>query len=395
MYLKHYFIVRRKIQYLGREKLPQKGFITIYGLHFFLFSMFFLILLQGVPTQLLAAPNITGVAGTIANGQQITISGSSFGTNGPTVLLFDDFEGGTNGNQLSLNLAPVGTWSGISTADHTSYSNANKVSGSLAARFNIYNYPVNNNPVIWVTAPSAFDSFYVSWWAMLPAGTVFPGTGNPDGTNWKVMWVCKDDACNDADVDLVGLSSTGWALSGNDYPNVYSIWFDFSLSTGVWYRFQEWIKGRTDSTGHETIWTTDSSNKTVLRKDRDVQTLNSGDTNKRRVIFVNGYVRDTANSYPTFDDVYIATGEYAQARVEIGNASTYANCSNLTITTPTSWSDTRIVTTVRQGSFSSGQTAYLYVFDANGNVNSTGFPITIGGKSDNSRPIPPAGVKMY
>ena len=91
-----------------------------------------------------------------------------------------------------------------------------------------------------------------------------------------------------------------------------------------------------------------------------------------------GFGRKDTNSMLYYDDIYVATGPYAQARVEIGNAPIYNNSTNLAILTPTSWSNSLIVATVRQGSFTSGQTAYLYVFDANGNVNTNGYPVTIG-----------------
>jgi len=48
------------------------------------------------------APLITGVSGTITNGSEITITGSDFGANGPTVHIFDDFESGTVGNNIRL-----------------------------------------------------------------------------------------------------------------------------------------------------------------------------------------------------------------------------------------------------------------------------------------------------
>ena|GEM_PF-6087878 len=85
---------------------------------------------------------------------------------------------------------------------------------------------------------------------------------------------------------------------------------------------------------------------------------------------------------PRFDDVYLATGPYAQARVEICNHSTYTTSTNCSIATVTLWSDTEITATLRQGSFANGEQAYLYVFDANGNVNSDGYPIIITSSSN-------------
>ena len=77
-----------------------------------------------------------------------------------------------------------------------------------------------------------------------------------------------------------------------------------------------------------------------------------------------------------YDDIYIATGANAAARAEIGDDSVYADCTKLAIATPTGWSDTEIVATMRGGEFAPGDTAYVFVIDAD-NVPSTGYQITI------------------
>jgi len=95
-------------------------------------------------------------------------------------------------------------------------------------------------------------------------------------------------------------------------------------------------------------------------------------------IVMNGYGRQTSNSFPTFDDFYVAVGPGARARVEIGNMPTYTASTVLAITTPTFWSNSEIRTTIRQGAFRPGQTAYLFVVGADGVVSERGYPITIG-----------------
>jgi len=326
-------------------------------------------------------PSISGIdPSNFDNGDSIRISGSSFGT-GPNVLLFDDFEAGTDGAELSISLATVGSWSSVSSSAWTNYSSADKVSGNLAARFESYNFPPNRHPSIYARAPTAFDSFYVSWWELIPTGDNLPGCGTVDNCNWKTIWVLDDsDNPHDADVCISSNGHDAWAVFGNDYPYEYSPYLDFESSVGVWHRFQFYIKGRTNSSGQERVWVTDSTRNTMLIKSRDRQTLNIGDEGKRQRFFINGYVRDTPDSHPTFDDVYIAYGESAQARVEIGDADTYTDCSSLTVCTPTSWTDTSIDCNVRQGSFSEGA-AYLFVFDAENNHNPVGYPVSIAGST--------------
>jgi hypothetical protein len=94
------------------------------------------------------------------------------------------------------------------------------------------------------------------------------------------------------------------------------------------------------------------------------------------------------------DDVYVATGENAAARVEIGNKSIYTDCTNLSISTIDSWSSASIKATIRTGRFGSGVQAYLFVIDAN-NKPSSGYPITIGsGGPLPDIPEPPTGLKI-
>jgi hypothetical protein len=351
--------------------------------------LFLIILLFTVQAE---SATVTGVSGTVANGQTITVTGSSFGDNGPTVLLFDNFEGGTNNNTIAGgSSATVGTWSSRNgLAEDSYYSNLNSISGSLAARFDA-TYPFTDNPAIVAQAPSAFDSFYVSWWVLLPTGSVFPGTGHPDGLNWKLMWI-GEGAFNDADVGIWSNGLSDWKIAGNGYPdNSFFSAPTLNMSIGTWYRFQMFNLGRTNATGQAFAWTTDSASGTVQRLNRsNVQTLGSGDSGKRLYISTNGYVLYTTpgNCYPTFDDVYMATGDYAQARVEIGNASTYATSTKLTMcTTPlgtSGWSDTSISCTVRDGGITG--TAYVYVTDSNGN-RSSGYQVTMGAGSSSTNTV--------
>ena len=60
------------------------------------------------------------VSGKFAWDQDITITNAAnpFGSTGPTLILFDDFRGGTPGTQVANNAAPVaGTFLGVATAD--------------------------------------------------------------------------------------------------------------------------------------------------------------------------------------------------------------------------------------------------------------------------------------
>ncbi|NTW27232.1 MAG: hypothetical protein HGA36_02840 [Candidatus Moranbacteria bacterium] len=91
-------------------------------------------------------------------------------------------------------------------------------------------------------------------------------------------------------------------------------------------------------------------------------------------------------------DFYV---DKTRARVEIGNASTFANCTHREIQIPqTTWNDGQLEIKVNQGSFADGATAYLYVVDEDGSVNAVGYPITFDGILDTTAPSAPSGLSV-
>jgi hypothetical protein len=342
---------------------------------------------------------ITSVTGTVSNGQSIVVRGSGFGANGPNVLLFDDFEGGTNGNDFSLGNAPVGTWRGMDlNSSNIIYSGTNKISGGLAVRFKGYDYPPNRNPYITTWIDSPINSYYVSAW-MLPVNGV--------DNNWKAIWIFDFPVGGDPDNqigDLCTMRSPAWGhWFGNDIPAGFptagemGTWHDKNgdessqlfPTTGRWDRLQWSHRGRVDNSGEVLMTFTNTNGTWDTGHVTGTPTLTNNNVSKK--FNINGYVLGTGY-YQAWDDIYIAIGEYSRARVEIGNASTYATCTSLTpCTTPygaagAAWSDTAVTCTVRGGNIAAGN-AWLYVTDANGTMTA-GFPVTFGGGSAQ----PPLGI---
>lgn len=97
------------------------------------------------------------------------------------------------------------------------------------------------------------------------------------------------------------------------------------------------------------------------------------------------------------DDFYIS---FTQARIEISASSKWDNTVQLhkELQVPLKWSNSTITFTANRGSFQNGEHAYLYVVDANGNVNAQGYPITIGGSGGGApqvdAPEPPTGLRI-
>ena len=352
----------------------------------------------------LAAPSVSGISGTISNGSVVTITGNGFGTTGPNVVLFDDFELGTNGGNLSdqVRNAQIGTWrdvSGSISPYYPTYSNAQAHSGSLAVRQNWGSGSGTQEGARWIgaTMGGTYNNIYFSFWTYLPVGQNVPGscsgTGCGAGPNWKVWWLSTNDAFqNDYASEIITdppRETTLCWVDGSANRSCYG-YAPFSFTKGRWKRWEVHLVGSTTN-GSGQLWFTDSGNTRTQWGSITGRTLDDGTTGWGYLHFP-GYGRYDSNSNTYYDDIYVASGSGAQARVEIGNTSTYDTCTNLTIATVNSWSNTSVNATVRQGSFSSGS-AYLYVIDSTGAVNASGYPITIGsGGGDTTPPTWPTGT---
>lgn len=78
-----------------------------------------------------------------------------------------------------------------------------------------------------------------------------------------------------------------------------------------------------------------------------------------------------------FSHIYVDTVSWC--RIELGNASTFAACTNLEPLIPSAWSDTSLTATVTSGQISGS--SWLYVVDDTNAANADGFAITAQGSS--------------
>ncbi len=332
------------------------------------------------------APQIDCVSGAVASGSTITIVGSGFGAAGPEVVLFDDFEGGTVGEpiQTGAGSAALGEWMSLNTGIPR-YGDTHVVSGAQSFEAD---FTVDSNQQAFADLPDGTTEIFYSWWQFVPEGHNYPGEGNVDLLNWKVIWLLGQDqyagGTGDDDILLafLGDGAGPTAVFGGNC-SVYtegSIWPDIHTRKGEWKRLWVWDRGRTDASGGVKIWELRDDEGVLQHADEaNVPTLPTdcgGDPRQWETVAFNGYGRLTpgpANAY--LDDFYVAVGPQAQARVEIGNAETYAGSTKVTITTPEAWSDGSITTTVRAGMFAPGEAAWIHVFDGDGQGAEVGFPV--------------------
>ncbi len=346
-----------------------------------------------------AQPKISSVAGTIGPDQSITITGSGFGA-GPNVVLFDDFRS-ASANQRHAVQAVIGQWEvarGVGFED-PKLSNGKGMRvvqddrGALISRF---------------VFPEPASEVFTSFIGYVPPGYKFPSAVAekrlPTVSALKMAWLMDGakgySSSTECDYVLGGFGGGLYRISSNDSPGPSR--FDTRRNIGwAWdtpVRFAYWIKSNgTEQEGTDGLFQATNGREQVSERYTNYKpwfipahARHTWD----RINFV-GYLRSgpgrnseeqPASSFNeghnfVMDDIYVAIGPNACARVEIGNAPTYAACTRLTLATTgapgNEWSDTSIRATIRQGVFTEEQLrgGYLYITDGQGRVNAEGFPL--------------------
>ena len=123
--------------------------------------------LLGLTQLALATPAPTGASGTLASGQTLTISGSSFGSTGPNIVMMEDFERDTAGQKVQLAGAPVGAW--------TSYNSSNSFLASPNAHtgkvgFHAYDYPDQGANILNLIFSGKYQEDFISLWVSIQPG---------------------------------------------------------------------------------------------------------------------------------------------------------------------------------------------------------------------------------
>ena len=365
-----------------------------------------------------SAPTINTVSGNFCNGEKIIITGVAFGSTGPNVILYDNFTG-TPGEIIKL-AATMGSWSGLTQIPPTYISDDNNVAGLLVDGINSKQLNINFTPT---------QEFFLSFRVKIPSGYHFPNSAAPGSfapdSAWKLAWIMdgpKGYLGNDDIVIPTWPNGTYFYIGGNDNafpssaangwvstivgrPGTNTNWFSFS----GWNRATTYIKAGADPVADNgIIWfqgmSSEFGQKSFVFTDRHVfdGPTNDGDDaiSQWTRINISGWHRTNGTNAAfdnktraIYDDVYLATGNNARARIEIGDKPTYAACTKLALLTPDSWNNNSITATVRLGEFTNGNQIYLYVIDTLGNPSAVGYPIVLNtNKADQLNP--PAGFNQ-
>jgi len=375
---------------------------------------------------ILAAPVINGISGSPAHGKTLLIGGTGFGVKTIAApFMWDNFENGTPGNPLS-----TARW-GLKTISPTvaCYNNSN-VRNSSSNTLSLYSEILHGSaPSFWLDNVTSGRKIYLNMWIYYDHGNGEPLSGSTYqvktwrfhvGTNsYNIQAPSAPLFCWDSSIDgdnnanyYIPITYSGAAIPPNPiygtatptrtdienkilFNNYWmNVQWEFEDSSEVdaydaclkvYYSYEPsqthpYFRGEIPDTSTGQVWATHISGKPNDRI--------------KSVLFQNyiDALSGGANIY--YDDIYI---DNTWARVEIGNASDYNSCTHREIQLPAAWDDGSISITVNQGSFSDGETGYLYVIDENGISNANGYAINFDSATilqDTIHPAPPKNITI-
>ncbi len=351
------------------------------------------------------ADTIDSLEGTAANGNEMTLTGTFTAKAQAAPLIFDDFEDGVHGNDLSDSTSKL-RWNDF-RQDGAKYNNTQAYSGSLSAY---------NNPTF-PTGDTDYREFASSWQEFTPTDIMY--------VSWMWRWTNSgSDSTVGKDLRIVSVESGGTyehysssACNTNiqNYNDAYPVegagamdpymafYYNQSERTSThevpgvayntWYRKE--MAGKLSDAGvsngsmygaidNVAFWDISS----VLTRDTGMGAYQY-DSVLLGLMCAN--IIDGAAYEVWNDDVYV---DNTWQRVELGNNVIHDNCTLTEIQLPYAWSTTKIGITVRSNVFLEGSSAYLFVFDANG-VPSAGKEVIIGGGTVVTAPVKNiSGIKL-
>jgi len=339
--------------------------------------------LAAAPVLAVGAPSVSGVSGTLSVGQTVTVSGSGFGTK-PVAqpLLWDNFEGGTAGKGIQDVPATIGKWDTGAGSENVTYTKAKAHSGVMASQHNFmtaYNASLSKNV--------QFSRLYMDFWIMASyidnkSRNFKPWRfyGPNDDYQLDYVWLCSGGLMNRVQ-GSAGFSQGDWggpAYSNGKWMHVQLVYNESSpgVANGTIRHFIDSQVAGLDSGAIMTEKVSAHFNQIRIGHYWDQDAVDNCAANSGATVYV--------------DDVYLDT---SWARVELGNASTYAGSTHREIQVPSSWADGSVAIKFNPGNFASGTTAYLYVTDANNNT-SAGIPVKIGQTGTAVLPNPPSNVTV-
>jgi hypothetical protein len=314
-------------------------------------------------------------------------------------MLWDDFEGGSNGNAVTGpsggvepiihqgNLSSYNQWvrggGGNYANESIVFNNTNpKMSSGLHASAifddNAFwgldlsiDYPnFTSGNELYISFYYRFRNQSASFGRQTKAWIAWPPTGGD-----KAYWTNSFGTCQEGDY---------WRIHRTEDAEETALSPGLS-ATGIdneWVRFESYLKqsspGVANGAWHQVVYRPSLGTPVKHQIALDNYKLREMTDEWVEWTFGGAYydMCDPTNTATIdVDDFYM---DSTRARVEVCDSPTWASRTRCELQLPTAWSDASITATFKKGYLPSSTTAYVYVINAAGNVNAAGFPIVIG-----------------
>lgn len=337
----------------------------------FMFSVLFIVCGRAY-----SAPALSGYSGATAHGSTVTLTGSSFGAKNSTIYIFDNMDSGAFNSQWNtvnqLTISNSSNRSGNSNYHgFLDFSGANVVGGEVKGYF---------------TGGSNKSKWFVQYWYKIASDwdwgtTTFLGNDRfLANVKFLRFWETGGNLGNFyLQHGYPGLNNLSYFVDENfTTTNNYLNWTMNKTTKDAWHLIQAEFadsSGQNAADGVFRLWIDGQ----LYMSSSTLVTLDASNTNKKRPLIVGFYnawspntgageTDDGPNSF-YIDDAIIQDD---WARVEIGNAATYDNCTHRETQSDFSWTSTQVKFNLNLGTFNFGDSMYLYITDTNGARNAAG-----------------------
>jgi len=331
-----------------------------------------------VPTG--SGPIVASVSGTVAHDAAVTITGYGFGQKSPAAPYFyDDFEGGESGSDIVGETGAAGseTWLRYQTSPSPIYTDAQAYGrGSLSCTVTDHMNFTNSQATAAVAGLSS-NAGFVSYRLRYKLVAATDG----DYGVWKLIRMTAEGGVYSPNPVITASAQGGWqyALWNSGATSDQVNFIGGPMSQDAWHRVDMYLQLSDRDTANGRASFVVDNVPIPEWESADLTTYETGASGTMMdSILLPFLIKNATNaSYEVYvDNVYF---DNTQARVEIGDSPVFADCTNREIQIPTAWSDDgrSVEVVVKQGAFQAGDSVYLFVVGADGNV-SDGFPVTVG-----------------
>jgi len=314
----------------------------------------------------------------------VAITGSGFG-GAPNIVVFDDFDNQTSAS-VELNKALIGQWN-----TGSSFSSAPKVvdfDGGKAIAVNTPGTYTAKISQIEALFPERVSSVFISYSVTVPEGRFFAGSTSdltfPTGSSWKYTWILdgpngvdgltKYNVCAPSHVGRGNFMLVGNSVSYG-YFNMAPSWSWHTKNYMGFGVMPHETQPQTQN-GHLIFQLTGKKDRALIvnKLDKPIFPVTNS-TSFDRVQFPGWFGNgDFTNFQAYYDDIYVATGRNAYARVELSDSLDIAT-STINLTMPVvSWSDTEIIFKLSKNTYKKASQFYLRIYDRNNSSSAHNLP---------------------